>query len=67
MNMMQFALGMIEKNPQVANNPRNQQMIEVLKSGDEKAGMELATNLCNTYGDSKDEVIKKALGFFNLG
>lgn len=67
MNMMQFALNMIEKNPQVANNPRNREMINVLKSGNEQQGIELASNLCNTYGVSKEDACKQALGFFNLG
>lgn len=64
-NFFDFAMKMIEKNPNIANNPRNQQMIEVLKSGDQAKGEELANNLCESYGVSKEDAIKQAQGFFN--
>lgn len=64
-NFFDFAMKMIEKNPNIANNPRNQQMIEVLKSGDQAKGEELANNLCESYGVSKEEAMQQAQGFFN--
>lgn len=49
-NPMQFALNMIQRNPQIANNPRAQDMIKVIQSGDSARGQQLAENLCQTYG-----------------
>lgn len=56
----------IQNNPQIANNPRNKEMIEAIKNGDDKKGEELARNLCNTYGDTPQGVIDKARKFFNI-
>lgn len=66
MDMMQFALNMIEKNPNVGNNPMARQMIEVLKSNDAKKGEEIANNLLNTYGVSREDAISQAKKFFGI-
>lgn len=66
MNLKDFALNLIKNNPQVANNPRAQEMIDVIKSGDEARGQQIAQNICDTYGISKEDAISQAKGFFNL-
>lgn len=59
-------MGMIAKNPQIANNPRNKEMFNVIQSGDTKKGQEIAQNLCNTYGVSQQEAIDQARKFFGF-
>ena len=44
--LMNFALGMLNRNPRVASNPQAQAMIQILQSGDAKRGEEIANNLC---------------------
>lgn len=63
-NPMQFALNMIRQNPQIANNPRAQDMINVIQSGDSVRGQQLAENLCKTYGVTKEQAINEAMQFF---
>lgn len=62
----QFALNMIRQNPQIANNPQAQEMINVIQSGDETRGKEIATNLCNTYGVTQQQAINDAKKFFRI-
>lgn len=66
MNLKDFALNLINKNPNVANNPRAQELIDVIKSGDDARGQQIAQNICDTYGVSKEDAISQAKGFFNL-
>ena len=61
-----IALDLISKRPDIANNPRSKEMIEVIKSGDNKRGEELARNLCASYGDTPENATNKAREFFHL-
>ena len=65
-NMMNFAMKIIQSNPQIAQNPQAKEFLNVIQSGDEARGSEIANNLCNTYGMSKDEALQNAKKFFNL-
>lgn len=40
--IMNFALGLLANNPNIANNPRSQEMINIIKSGDQQKGEALA-------------------------
>lgn len=57
---------LISRNPNIANNPRNQEFLNVIRSGDSVRGQQIAENLCNTYGVSKEEAIMQAKKFFNI-
>lgn len=46
--------------------PTQQSYIDTLKSGDASRGEQLAMNLCNTMGVSKDEAIAQARQFFHI-
>lgn len=65
-NFMQMAMNLIGQNPQVANNPQAQNLIQVIQSGDAKKGQEIAQNLCQTYGVSPEDALKQAKQFFNI-
>lgn len=65
-NPMDFILSIIEKNPQIANNPQNQNYIKILKSGDAKKGEEVARNICESYGVSPEDGVKQSQSFFNF-
>lgn len=66
MGIRDFALQLIQSSPQVANNPQAQEMIRVIQENDSVRGQQIAQNLCNTYGVSKEEATNKARNFFGL-
>ena len=66
MNMRDMALNLLAQNPNIANNPNAQEFIQVIQNGDSVKGAQIAQNLCDTYGVSKDDAIKNAKTFFNL-
>lgn len=70
MDMRQFAMNMIDQaikaDPNRFSDPRSQEMINMIKSGNESQGMEYANNLCKTYGDNKDSALQKSAKFFGL-
>lgn len=61
-----FAMTLLSRNPQIANNPTAKNMIDVIQSGDSKKGQEIAQNLCDTYGVRKEDAINQAKQFFNI-
>lgn len=65
-DISQFALSLIERNPNIANNPQAQAMINAIKSGDNRTGEEIARNLCNTYGVTPEDAVKQAASFFHI-
>lgn len=64
--LMQFALNKIASNPDIANNPRNKELISIIQNGDSVRGQQVAENLCKSYGVEKDEALKKAATFFGI-
>ena len=66
MNPMQFAMSMIQNNPQVMNNPMAQNYIGVIQSGDAQKGQQLAENICRSYGITPQQVIQQAKQFFHI-
>lgn len=65
-NPIQAMVNQIKSSPQIANNPQMLAYIEVLESGDSKRGEELANNLLQTYGVTKDEALAQAKQFFKF-
>lgn len=64
--ILNLAMTMISNNPQIANNPQAKSMIEVIQNGDAERGRQIAENLCNTYGVSKEDAVKQARSFFKI-
>ena len=64
--MMQFAMGMINQNPQVRNNPQTQQFLQILQNGDVARGEQMARNLCKTFNTSEEDAIRQARQFFHI-
>lgn len=65
-NPYQAMISMIKANPAIADNPQAQAYLDVLESGDSKRGEEVANNLLNSYGMTKEEALKQAKSFFNI-
>lgn len=58
---------LLKMNPQVLNNQRAMEMLNVIQSGDAQKGEQIANNLCQTYGISKEDATKQAENFFLKG
>lgn len=65
-SLEQIAMTLLQKNPQVANSPQGQQFMQILKSGDVQKGQQMADNICNSYGVTRDDALNKAKQFFKL-
>lgn len=57
--IQQMAMKILKENPNIANNPNAQSMINVIQSGDEKKGQEIAENICKSMGVSKEDASGK--------
>lgn len=66
-NPMQSMLKMLTANPAIADNPQARSFIDVLQSGDSARGEELANNLLETYGMTKEDALARARKFFHIG
>ena len=66
MNLKDFAVNLISKNPQIANNPNAQGMLQAIQNGDNAKGEQIAKNLCDSYGITPDQAVQQAKRFFNL-
>ena len=67
MNMMNTLLqSLIASNPNMANNPNAQNYLNVIQSNDQTRGEQIANNLCQTMGISREQAIAQAKAFFGL-
>lgn len=64
--LMNFAANMMKQNPRVANTPMGQQFVQILRSGDQNAGMQMADNLLQSAGVSREEGIRQARSMFGI-
>ena len=64
-NLLYFAKRMIQSNQnRIPNTPWAQAAVNAIMSGDANAGQQIAQNLCNSNGVSKEEALKQAAEFF---
>lgn len=61
-----FALNILAHNPNIANNPQAISMLNVIRSGDDLKGQEIARNICNSMGVTEKDALNQAKQFFNL-
>lgn len=67
MNVVSTLLqGLMANNPAIANNPNTQNYLNVIQSNDQTKGEQIANNLCQTMGMSREEAIARAKAFFGL-
>lgn len=52
-----IANAFLQRHPEIRNNPQKMEWLNIISSGDSKRGEEIATNLLNTYGISKEQAI----------
>lgn len=59
-----FAMNVLRQNPSISQNPRNQDLLQVIQSGDSTRGQQIAENLCKTYGVTPQQAVNMATDFF---
>lgn len=65
-NPAQMAMNLINQNPNVAANPQAKELIDIINSGDSARGEQMANNILNSYGISKEQGLTDAKKFFGL-
>lgn len=61
-----MAMSLISGNPRFKNDPTAKELIDILSSGDNARGEELANRILSERGITKDEALRQAQNFFNL-
>lgn len=61
-----FALSLISRNPQITNNPNAQQLLQVVQENNSAKGAQIAQNICDSYGITREQAIQEAKRFFGL-
>lgn len=64
--IMQQALNAARNNPNIANNPRNQELLNVLQSGDREKINQVGRNLCQSYGLTEDQAREQVRSIFGI-
>lgn len=64
--IMNMALNMVQNNPKIAGNTIAKEFINILKTGDEQRGIEMAQNLCRTNNSTPEQAIADARRFFGF-
>lgn len=53
-----FLQQMMRQNPNLMQNPQAKNMIDILQSGDAKKGEEMANNLLQSFGMTKEQAMQ---------
>ena len=57
---------LLMNNPSVANNPNAQNYLSVIQNNDSVKGEQIANNMCQSMGMSREEALARAKAFFGL-
>lgn len=66
MDPKQLALLLLQKNTQIANSPMGHQFLQILQSGDEQAGIQMAQNICASKGVTPQKALEMAKNQFHI-
>lgn len=65
-NPKDFARKMLDANPHIARTPQGRELLRILDSGDDAAGIKMAQGYLNAQNVSQEDAMNKAKSFFNL-
>lgn len=63
--MLQLLLSRLQQNPNFKNNPEAQEMLNVILTGDSKRGEEIANQILQSNGVSREEGVNMARSYFS--
>lgn len=66
MDLKQIAIEALKRRQDIANTPQGQQFLQILQSGDDAKGRQMAQNICQSYGMSEEDAVNKVRQFFNI-
>lgn len=61
-----FAQNLIRQRNDIMNDPVKSNMVNAIMTGDSQRGEQIAQNLCNGYGVSREEAVQRAKQYFNI-
>lgn len=61
-----IALSIIDRNPNIAKDPKNAEMIATLRSGDITKGQQMANDICKRTGKTPEQASQEARNFFHF-
>lgn len=64
--IMNFLNQALQQNPNLQSNPQAQNYIQVLQSGDQQKGQQLAENICKSMGITPEQAVQQAKSFFHI-
>lgn len=65
-DLRSIALSIIDRNPNIARDPKNAEMIATLRSGDATRGQQMANDICGRVGKTPEEAQAEARNFFHM-
>lgn len=65
MDIHQFAMAMLKRNPKIRDNPNAREMIDCIEKNDASRGEQYANNILNSRGVSRNEAISQARNYFS--
>lgn len=57
---MQFLIMKVQNTPELRDSPMGQQFLQIIQSGDQNAGIEMANNILNSFQISREQGIQQA-------
>lgn len=64
--LTQMAMQRIMSNPQMQNNPQAREFMNIMQSGDQQRGIQMANNLCQSYNVTPQQMTQEAMRFFGI-
>lgn len=65
MDIFDFANQLLDKNPQVANNPQNQALVQAIRNRNPQEGQRIAQDICRQHGMLPTQALEQIGQFFN--
>lgn len=63
--LLNMLINKAQSNPNIANSPRNKEIMRVLQNGTQEERENMARNLAQSYGcNNVDDAVKQAKNFF---
>lgn len=59
-NPINLLIKQMMSSPQITNTPMGQRFLEIVNSGNEQAGIEMANNILTNLGISREEALQRA-------
>lgn len=63
--VIRMLIGRLQQNPDIMNNQNAREMLNVVLTGDSKRGEEIANNILQSNGVSKEQALSQAQTYFS--